>query len=74
MPCMRSLSSAAAAPPDWMQIVPPRLDLLRRLREVNADVVVLGADIGGAQALSFSSRSLSQVRTGMLACLAVSRA
>jgi hypothetical protein len=23
MPCMRSLWFAAAAPPDWMQIVPP---------------------------------------------------
>ena len=49
---MRSLWFAAAAPPDWMQIVPPcGLMLLRDLGEVDADVVVVGADIGEAQAL-----------------------
>ena len=36
-----------------MQIVPPlRLDLLRELREVDADVVVVRADIGDAQVLA----------------------
>ena len=49
---MRSLWLAAAAPPDWMQIVPPcGLMLLRQLGEVDADVVVLGADIGDPQRL-----------------------
>ena len=52
MPCMRSLWLAAAAPPDWMQIVPPfGLIFMHELGEVDADLVVVRADIGDAQIL-----------------------
>ena len=49
---MRSLWLAAAAPPDWMQIVPP-FGFMRHhlLADVGADLVVVRADIGEAQPL-----------------------
>ena len=65
---MRSLWLAAAAPPDWMQIVPPfGLIFCASFARFDADVVVVRADIGERAApCPRAAGRVSQVRTGML--------